>query len=336
MRKLIIKDIGLRYSSKAVSRWISDRLVFGTRLGLNYWQITSSGFGNIRMQLEAAIQNGDASLLLDLMLAKPSGSENYKTLVDINKYMENGIEIWGQRMVIRDNIDSVKSRETFDNTIGLLKTLKAMISVLSDNGKVRLFPLYNTGEISLGYQFLVPSGDNKYIVDIPSKGYFDVDVGTDEGIFTLIHAINMMYSGKFAFVMKKPDGTLADGEMICAFNREGFMQPDEIFSLGSTAGTTYEYRNFDHFIAYRMIITKLSTIFVGKNEEWLSYWSFSGCWGSTYSNLKNDYDAYHNYLRDINMDSLDLQNNYVRSYLVRLESRFRGFLVFIRDKLGLY
>jgi hypothetical protein len=122
-------------------------------------------------------------------------------------------------------------------------------------GKVRFYPLMDIDE-GVGNQFLLTiheGGDFSYLpygrfygLDQYDGGYFEVDFSnpSSDDIHILKHIALLMYTGKISFVMTKADDnvvsierafgdqtrTIFIHEMICAFNREGFLYPEDILS----------------------------------------------------------------------------------------------------------
>lgn len=138
-----------------------------------------------------------------------------------------------------------------ENTADKLKKL-----ILSDDimtatgGKVRIYPTIDMSD--KGYQFLLSDhydNSHEYIpkgskIDL-TGGYFEVDFSNpaSSDFFILQHIALLMDTGKLSFIMTKADDNSIElknsligyremviKEMICAFNREGFFKPSEIFS----------------------------------------------------------------------------------------------------------
>ena len=130
--------------------------------------------------------------------------------------------------------------------------------------------------------------------------------------------------------MKKSDGTFNDGEMICAFNREGFLELDEIYSKGSESGSFYGKE--DEFIAYKMILTKYSTVFRGDDNQWKALWTFPYIWMSTENILDNDLFSYLNYIED--SGNLYI-NEFIRKFMENIDLRYPGFSTYMKDYLGI-
>ncbi len=134
-------------------------------------------------------------------------------------------------------------------------------------------------------------------------------------MYKLQHVINLLYTGKFAFVVKKPNGKWNDGEMIFAFNRDGFLKPNEIHSLN-------------------MEINDYSTIFRGDENDWQKLWIYPKVWTADFSTQNNDINSYFNYIDNPEFDNKFI-NEFMREYMERMEFLFSGYLEFIKEYLKL-
>lgn len=121
--------------------------------------------------------------------------------------------------------------------------------------------------------------------------------------------------GKFAFVVKKPTGVWNDNKMIFAFNRDGFLEPDEIYSLN-------------------VEITDYSTIFRGDNNEWRDLWNYPKAWSADVMTQNNDINSYINYITNSKLDNKYI-NIFIRQYMDRMELLFSGYLMYIKKFLEL-
>ncbi len=152
------------------------------------------------------------------------------------------------------------------------------------------FPLYDTGIKDLGYQYY----KNMYLLKrfkwLPKDpSYFDIDL-TDSGgnlinsRYKLIHIAHMLLGTDTAFVIKQEGGTQDDGNMICAFNYNGFLEKEEIFS--------------GYSMYQQMTINDYSTDFYDEYDEWITKWdnSFEYLMGFT-SRVKGS--DFSNYLEEI-------------------------------------
>lgn len=131
----------------------------------------------------------------------------------------------------------------------------------------------------------------------------------------LQHIINLLYTGKFAFVVKGATGTWDDGEMLFVFNREGFLEPSEIFSSN-------------------MVINGYSAKFFGDNNKWRKLWIYPKAWSINKLSQNNDLDSYLNYIINSKLEKKYI-NSFIREYMTRMELLFPKYLKFIKGYLGI-
>ncbi len=177
--------------------------------------------------------------------------------------------------------------------------------MLGDGEKVRIFPLLDNDDANKGYEFFTDSSELDWKILPDGKTYFDIDLSNEKATYMLQHIINLLYTGKFAFVVKKPTGTWNDNEMIFAFNRDGFLKPSEIFSQN-------------------MKISSYSTIFRGDNDKWRRLWIYPKAWTTSTYAANNDILSYLNYIKDPNQDNR-LINAFMKNYMDRMEVLFPGY-----------
>ena len=137
-----------------------------------------------------------------------------------------------------------------------------------------------------------------------------------ENIYKLQHIVNLLYTGKFAFVVKKPTGAWNDGKMIFAFNRDGFLEPNELYSQN-------------------MKISGYSTVFRGDNDRWLWLWIYPKAWSTSSYARNNDIRSYINYLDGPGLDNSYI-NLFIRQYMERMELLFPGYRKYISEFLKLW
>ena len=94
-------------------------------------------------------------------------------------------------------------------------------------------------------------------------------------IIKLHHIVNLLHTGKFVVVMKQADGTLTDGRMICAFDRDRFLRPQDIYSVGGSI--SLELTGIAEFISHRVVINEYASVFkpTGSDSQiWRNTWSY--------------------------------------------------------------
>ena len=250
--------------------------------------------------------------------------------MDMDTLIELEAKAWGEPNYLqKPEYYEYKAQILVQNNDKVKKQLKSFINLLGD-GKARFFILYDTGNPDLGYQYLVPQEHSNFIKFLPKEnGYIDIDLSQSDNEYKLIYLINLINTGKIAVVMKKIDGTFNDGHMICAFNREGFLEPDEIYSKGSITGNSYDN---DNFIAYKIVINDYSTVFRGDDDQWNSLWNFPYIWSSTKNILDNDLYSYLYYVE--NKDSPYI-NQFILKYMQQTEIKYLGYTRYMKNYLGI-
>jgi hypothetical protein len=309
-----IKDkiiAGHYYMDTAKNIWLANQLIEHARLGLIYEKTSSLTSGYLRDQLDTFMDSAKAesrqnTLILEFNYLMPKSNNQFKLEITQNELVENGIVSWGKRALL-DTAEyaSFKAQLLHQNSHNIRKYLTTLISVLGDGEKVRIFPLLDRGDANTGYEFLTDSTKLDWKILPNGEMYFDIDLNNEKSLYMLQHIINLLYTGKFAFVVKKPTGTWNDGEMIFAFNRDGFLEPSELYSQN-------------------MEISDYSTIFRGDNEKWRRLWIYPKAWSADLAGQNNDIRSYRNYIVDPTQDNKHI-NAFMREYMNRMELLFPGY-----------
>ncbi|MHA2010334.1 MAG: hypothetical protein ACW980_23710, partial [Promethearchaeota archaeon] len=187
---------------------------------------------------------------------------NFVLRVPQSDLMKIDFNSWGhsRALLLMQNTRRLLSDSNIKN---LVNHLKGLIESIGDS-KVRIFPIVRmvVNNINYGYQYLVPTHSGT-----PSKqilafreylpklhAYFEIDLSDKKNlddINMLTHIATLLLTPlssanirfELAFIMKAWDGTHEDGTMITAFNREGYLNKDEIFSL-DISGVIEGYRRY--------------------------------------------------------------------------------------------
>jgi hypothetical protein len=241
------------------------------------------------------------------------------------------IEAFGKKAILDSKEYTLfRADSQIQSSDNIIDQLKSIIKITGGSEeRVRILPLSDTGEADLGYQFLEPE-ENTGIGILPSEGYFDVDLKVPSDIVNLHHIVNLLHTGKFAMVMKQADGTLNDGKMICAFNRDRFLRPQDIYSVGES--TSLEITSIAEFINYRVVINEYVTAFRPTDSDsqiWRNTWSYPRAWSSDLKTQNSDLLSYLHYLQDNTQDSSYI-NSFIRYYMERIELRIENFYTNLR------
>jgi hypothetical protein len=123
-----------------------------------------------------------------------------------------------------------------ENVKDIAKHLKE--TILKSGKRIRIFPLRATN--NYGYKGYTKRNDH-----LPTRGYFDIDLRDDnsqaykDSKKILEHIANVMHAYPDAFVVAEYDSEWNDGSMIFAFNLNGYIHPDEIYSLAGSSGRVF-------------------------------------------------------------------------------------------------
>ena len=284
LKDIIIKGNYLR--DKSYNRWFLDKVLgfLGSRIYTTRFS-PSRGIESLSRFIEASIYY-DSELekyvkpnykeaLIDIELTQiidPRTEEPFSFSVHKSDILKQDIKFWGRPDVLKS-----LSKESVSQSIG--KNIKNVVDfmgkIIKDedggNGKVRIYPVINimSKGVEYGYQYIIPGikqdGTIKskaldYLPYIPkSPEYFEIDLSDPESsdyiksIYVLEHIAFIMLTemqAKFAFVMKESSGSYDDHEMICAFNREGFLDKNEIYSIdgGNDLRSANNYKNYNIMI----------------------------------------------------------------------------------------
>ncbi|TFG19320.1 MAG: hypothetical protein EU529_16500 [Promethearchaeota archaeon] len=143
------------------------------------------------------------------------------------------------------DILSGKNKET----VQLLE--QAILNI--EGGKAKLYPILNTHDPNLGYQFLEPGGGvagDRNLKELPKgTGIFEIDLlnNYDDSIRMLDYVVNLMNTHTFrteydfGFVVKPIDGTKEDGIVSFGFNRHGIIQVGGFYSMQAPNSITDKY-----------------------------------------------------------------------------------------------
>ncbi|TFF93051.1 MAG: hypothetical protein EU543_04495 [Promethearchaeota archaeon] len=160
-----------------------------------------------------------------------------------------------------------KKREIVMKSLG--KKIQELRNIIkASGGKVYAFPFRDS---NVGYQYPY----NKEWHD-PKEDYFEINLA-DQNVNTILqHLSIILISKNNGFIFTKPDNSLFDGpkkvfggnnylkikEIICAFNREGFLDKNEIYS------------EIDNEF-YQILIEGISPLsYKFDSEEWKDNWGF--------------------------------------------------------------
>lgn len=323
IRATIIDGNYYRDSKKNI--WLANQLIESARLGLVHEGKSSSVSGYLRDQLESFMENNEDnsrqnSLILEFNYLISGSKKNFELEITQTELVENGIISWGKRAAF-DSVEYAVFRAQLlhQNSHNIRKYLTHFINTIATNNKIdnkiRIFPLLDSGDSNIGYEFIRSS--KKYDRSILPDGetYIDIDLSSEEGIYKLQHVINLLYTGELAFVVKDATGTWDDGQMIFAFNRDGFLKPNEIYSSN-------------------MVINRYSYEFVGDNNKWRRLWIYPKAWSANRMSQNNDFDSYINYIINSKLEKKYI-NSFIRLYMEHMEILFPNYLGFIKGYLDI-
>jgi hypothetical protein len=299
--------------------WLANSLIEEARLELIY-EKTSSPQGYLRSQLNDFMDSSKDdsrknNIILEFKYLMPKSGKPFTLEITQAELVENGIVSWvDPKILFSTDYSILKAQLLHQNSHNIRQFLKTLITVLGDNKRVRIFPLLDRDDSNAGYEYLTNPVDYPWKILPDGKSYFDIDLNDENGMYIIQHIVNLLYTGKLAFVVKEPSGTWNDGKMIFAFNREGFLQLDELYS--ST-----------------MRINTYSTLFREDNYAWRKLWIYPKAWTTGIYAKNNDIRSYLYYIEDSTLDSKHI-NEFMREYMRRMEILFPRFRNFMRSYLG--
>ena len=288
------------------SIWFATKLIQQARLEIISPMYDIKG-NYIRRQIEKSLQEQVENFAISFQGLKDPRSrlnEDFKLELQQKKILEVDFRLWGLSKTLQDKGIFKKLKPAYINqhVIDDADGLKAIINFLS-GGKARVYILHDTGDLNLGYQYLVPQRNTegeiykeafKHFEWIP-KGpdYFDIDLtvdGSQDGLI-LEYLMHVVLGTTELIVIKKPGAAWDDGEMICAFNQYRFLKPHEIHS-GTTDGNLYDSRKYDNF---QVVITKQSATF--DVSGWLNHMGLTrGSTGEFAAYMNSIFEDPDNYL----------------------------------------
>ncbi|MHA1151039.1 MAG: hypothetical protein ACTSR8_22695, partial [Promethearchaeota archaeon] len=239
----------------------------------------------------------------------PSGAGDFRVMITIEQLLELDFVCFGDLGSISTKDPNfytrIKRLYLMRQSEDMAENLKQLI--LSDDiqavtgGKVRIYPVMDIDK-DVGYQFLftthsrqvyeyLPYGEGKHL----TGGYFEVDFSdpNSDDFFILQHIALIMQTGQFSFIMTKNDDNIVSfqrgtstmtrqiiiNEIICAFNREGFLSHNDILSK-LVPGPSRDY--IDRASVFQVIFpTDFDYSIHGLDNEWFDenypmWFSFGG------------------------------------------------------------
>ncbi|MFW9872628.1 MAG: hypothetical protein ACFFG0_05955 [Candidatus Thorarchaeota archaeon] len=312
---------GHYYADPKKNIWLANQLIEHARLGLIHEKSSSKTSGYLKDQLErfmdsSKVLSRQEGFYLEFNYLMPKSKKPFRLRITQDELVDNGIVAWGKRALLDSSDYSIyRAQLLHKNSHNIRKYLSTLINIFGTNKEVRIFPLLDTGDPNTGYKFITDPEEYKFKILPEDQNYVDIDIKTREGIFKLQHIINLLYTGKFAFVVKRRTGTWNDGEMIFAINRDGFLEPHEIHSSN-------------------MRISDYSTIFRGNNDDWQRLWIYPKAWNPSHLAQNSDILSYINYIINPEFD-IKYINLFIREFMNRMEILFPGYREYIKDFMRL-
>jgi hypothetical protein len=235
----------------------------------------------VRGIIENFMQNSEHSVEISfsgIRSPDPMISEEFSIRIFKEELLQLDFSLWG--VAEWDNFVGNKISST-----SLDETIQVIENVIKNNdlggGEVYIFPLLDYGS-KYGYQFTQKSPSQNAYKYVPfGEGYFTVDLADPKSREIIQHIVTVMNTFDTAFVMTKatdnafeiqnPRGgnkRLVINEMVCAFNREGFMTQDELYSLVTVGNVQRSIRNFQVVISSTLMDSPLID-----NNIWTKSWS---------------------------------------------------------------
>jgi len=254
--------------------------------------------------------------LLEFNYLMPKTGKPFELRITQEELVEHRISVdirqtYKDKVYFLDNVyySDFRARLLHQNSHNIRKYLTSLINIFGTSEKVRIYPVLDTGDPDIGYRLLTSDDELRILPE--NENYIDVDLNKENDIYKLQHIINLLYTGRFAFIVKRPSSNF-DNEMIFAFNRDGFLEPNEIFS------SVFEIKQY-------------STKFRGDNNHWRSLWVCPQGWTTNPREWDNDINSYIRYLEE----TIDNVNEFIRRYMGQMEFLYPGFTTYIKNYLNL-
>jgi hypothetical protein len=291
IRQRIFTKITLEnpFGDKAKNKMFEDKLTDKAWRDLFYTRIARVGFDTIRKKLEDFSRStlGEYTRIYFDGLTDPSTGNNFFITISKQELIDLGFIEWGYIDIGHElPLDTQYDLKVDYNSKYQENLVEIMEDIINkwcavegeELGIARIFPLEYIDDY-LGYQFIIPRISSsgtvyahalKHLKYIPkSPPYFEINLNTPEGRLELARITAILISTDFAFVVKDSAGEWDDGRMICAFNFNGFLDKDEIYSVSGVN---------DFFIAnklenYQMVIDEVpQDFFISEySMRWISY-----------------------------------------------------------------
>ncbi len=217
-----------------MKRWLISKLIIQSRIQF----ITKhKAIGGLRDQFENFLESKD--LDLDLIFSTPNPGRpinNYHIKVFLDNFMGSDVISWGSIDRSLKDLARLKLNKVYkENVPNIVRHLVSVIDNI-DGKKVKIFPLYSSTYD--GYKGMVSGREF-----LPSQGVFEIDLSNPrsnkykEGIYILTHIAMTMHSYPITYIMKESTGTYDDKKIICAFDFQGYIRMENLFSRHSRSST---------------------------------------------------------------------------------------------------
>ena len=303
-------------------KWLLNSLLQVARKELFIGKAQTEGKQRIylRSQIEEFLRSSDAFREIEFYgVSDPNGNGNFKLKLFRSDLEQIDFRCWGYSHEITDEFQNMRNTYLSSNILNMLQLLEEIIKD-QGNKKVRIFPMVDSKKANLGYQYAYTSSSLEQvrlnnIEWLPKNpSYFDIDLNGDinsdgykRSKYNLVHILHLLITHNTMFVIKKEGGTQSDGEMICAFDFNGFLKREEIFSEGRNhvlhinkySSNFYEKGVFDRYVSKWNNAWKYHMAFTtgAKNSDFWYYMEI----------IKNKVGEFGEYMNDIL--NIDVQTN---------------------------
>ncbi|KKL98685.1 hypothetical protein LCGC14_1821950 [marine sediment metagenome] len=202
-----------------------------TKLRQGIFHAKAAGAQSIRADIDNFLKKShDARLKITLL-------DNFYIYITQKELLSVEFSSWGGTRELyteKEYYKTILSPYRKQQIKNIVNTLEKIIkSDVLGNGKVRLIPIFN--EEGVGYQYKEYVAQNRAYVP---RRPLDIDLSNpDNTLYQLEHVAYMMNTYDCAFIMTEADEALSDqnamvvDKMILAFNRDGLLRREDIFSL---------------------------------------------------------------------------------------------------------
>ena len=202
--------VDLKYYSRLDKNlWLAEQIIRELRQGLIFEKTPSKSSGHLKAQLEKFMDTADKAsqqreFNLKFNYIIPKSGKEFVLKITQDDLVQSEFIGWGRRAKLDSKeYSQYRGQLLAQNNDNIINYLSKIIKIYGHDEKVRIFPLYDTKDPDFGYQYLEQIDDRGNLMFLPrDKGYIDINLREETDHYKLIHVVNLLHTGKYAFFMK--------------------------------------------------------------------------------------------------------------------------------------